>query len=287
MLAERAPSVTLIDPGYDVPRSWRSSLDWSQNIRSLLVRVGGMVSYDLNQPGTVDANFSGVQQLTLAADGGRPVYVSTASIDPTTGAVSASESRRSAEFGRVVSRVSDLRGYGGQLTFGLSPDVFKFRTRRSVFASLNYTLQASRRQYRGFDGAGFGDPRVVEWAPSQSDARHVIVMTGGVGGDEAGHRDTVRAGAIRVAVHAGGAGGRERRRPHLRSCLHPGSRARERSRARRQPRSLMDGGSASARRCLQSYLGQVAAAQRMSRAVDAVAERAVAPYDARNGGEAG
>ena len=100
--------------------------------------------------------------------------------------MSASESRRSAEFGRVVSRVSDLRGYGGQLTFGLSPDVFKFRTRRSVFASLNYTLQASRRQYRGFDGAGFGDPRVVEWAPSQSDARHVIVMTGGIGGDKLG-----------------------------------------------------------------------------------------------------
>ena len=116
VLAERAPSVTLIDPGYDVPRSWRSSLDWSQNMRSWLVRVGGMASYDLNQPGAVDANFSGEQRFTLAADGGRPVYVSAASIDPTTGAVSASESRRSAEFGRVVSRVSDLRGYGGQLT---------------------------------------------------------------------------------------------------------------------------------------------------------------------------
>src|SRR4029079_2908437 len=84
VLAERAASVTLIDRGYDVPRSWRSSLDWSANVRKLLVRVGGMVSYDLNQPGAIDANFSGDQKLTLGTDGGRPMYVSAASIDPAT-----------------------------------------------------------------------------------------------------------------------------------------------------------------------------------------------------------
>ncbi|HKH94445.1 MAG TPA: carboxypeptidase-like regulatory domain-containing protein, partial [Gemmatimonadaceae bacterium] len=186
LLAERAPSVTLIDPGYDVPRSWRSSLEWTTEVRKLVIRLGGLVSYDLNQPGVVDANFSGEQKLTLAGDGGRPVFVSEASIDPGTGALSASDSRRSADFGRVARRVSDLRGYGGQLTLGLSPDVFRFRNRHSLFASLNYTLQSSRRQFRGFDGAGFGDPRTVEWAPSQSDARHVVVVTGGMRHDKIG-----------------------------------------------------------------------------------------------------
>ena len=39
VLAERAPSVTLIDPGYDVPRSWRASLDWNTSVHSLLVRI--------------------------------------------------------------------------------------------------------------------------------------------------------------------------------------------------------------------------------------------------------
>jgi len=179
-LSERAPSAILIDPSYDVPRSWRASLDWSTNVRkSLLFRLGGLASYDLSQPGTVDRNFTGVPRMTLAGEGNRPVFVSAAGIDPGTGAVSASESRMSNAFGRVSSRVSDLRGYGGQINVGLSPDVFKFRPRFNIFAAGNYTLQWTRRQFRGFDGAGYGDPRTIEWAPNAADARHIFVLTGG------------------------------------------------------------------------------------------------------------
>jgi len=54
VLAERAPGVTLIDPSYDVPRSWRASLDWNTSMSSWLLRVGTLVSYDLAQPGVVD-----------------------------------------------------------------------------------------------------------------------------------------------------------------------------------------------------------------------------------------
>jgi hypothetical protein len=179
VLSERAPSVTLIDPSYEVPRSWRASLDWNTNIKTWLIRVSGLGSYDLAQPGIVDANFTGKPLMTLAGESARPVFVSPASIDSVSGSVSATESRKSDQFGRVSNRVSDLRGYGGQLTFGLAPDVFKFRTRINLFASANYTLQWSRRQYRGFDGAAFGDPRDREWSPSAADARHVIVLTGG------------------------------------------------------------------------------------------------------------
>lgn len=180
VLAERAPSVTLIDPGYDVPHSWRASLDWNSSYRSWLLRAGVLGSYDLSQPGTVDANFSGTQRFTLASEGNRPVYVSAAAIDPSSGAVSAAESRRSDQYGRVVMRVSDLRGYGGQLNLGISPDVFRFDNRYQVFGSLSYTLQATRRQFRGFDGASFGDPRAIEWSAGSSDARHAIVFSTGL-----------------------------------------------------------------------------------------------------------
>jgi hypothetical protein len=180
-LVERASQVTLIDPSYDVPRSWRASLDLSTNLpKQLLLRVGGLFSYDLSQPGTIDENFSGITKATLASENNRPMFVSPLGVDPSSGAVSATESRISSQFGRVGSRVSDLRGYGGQFTVGLSPDVFKFRTRFSFYSSLGYTLQWTRRQFRGFDGAGFGDPRLKEWAPNATDARHVIVFTGGV-----------------------------------------------------------------------------------------------------------
>ncbi|MEO8621655.1 MAG: carboxypeptidase-like regulatory domain-containing protein [bacterium] len=178
-LGERAPSVTLIDPGYDVPHSWRASMDWNTSYKSLLFRVGALASYDLSQPGSVDANFKGVSRFTLAGEGNRPVFVSTSAIDPASGTVSAAESRISDQYGRVSRRVSDLRGYGSQITFGLSPDVFKFRGAGQFYGSVNYTLQSTRRQFRGFDGAGFGDPRDLEWASGQFDARHAIVVSTG------------------------------------------------------------------------------------------------------------
>ena len=179
-LGELAPGVALIDPSYDVPRSWRASLDWSTNIfQKWLIKVGGLASYDLSQPGVTDANFSGVPRFALANEGARPVFVSQSSIDPGSGSTSATESRKSDQFGRVTTHVSDLRGYGGQVTFGVTPDVFKMRSRFRFHVSANYTLQWMRRQYRGFDGASFGDPREREWAPNMSDARNVVVLTGG------------------------------------------------------------------------------------------------------------
>jgi hypothetical protein len=89
VLAERALSVTLIDRDYEVPRSWRASLDWSTNYRKVLLRLSSLASYDLAQPGAIDANFGGTSRFTLAAEDDRPVYVSTAAIDAASGAVSA------------------------------------------------------------------------------------------------------------------------------------------------------------------------------------------------------
>jgi hypothetical protein len=258
VLAERAPSVTLIDPGYDVPRSWRSSMEWTTEVRKMVIKLGGLVSYDLSQPGTVDANFSGVQRLALPTDGDRPVYVSAASIDPATGAVSAAESRRSSEFGRVAQRVSDLRGYGGQLTVGLSPDVFKFRSRRTIFASLNYTLQSSRRQYRGFDGAGFGDPRQTEWAPNLNDARHVLVLTGGMRNDKIGVVTLfarAQSGLPFTPLVQGDVNGDGR---GLDRAFIPDPARESDPAVAASLRTLIDGGSPTARKCLETYLGRVA-----------------------------
>ena len=257
VLAERAPSVTLIDPGYDVPRSWRSSLEWTTEIHKIVFKLGGLASYDLGQPGVADRNFSGDQKLTLTGDGNRPVFVSAASIDPATGAVSAAESRRSSEFGRVAQRVSDLRGYGGQLTLGASPDVFKFRNRYGLFASLNYTLQSSRRQYRGFDGAGFADPREVEWAPSPSDARHVMVITGGVRHDKVGVVTLfarAQSGLPFTPVVQGDVNGDGR---GLDRAFIPDPASESDAAVATSLRTLLESGSPTARGCLAAYLGKV------------------------------
>jgi hypothetical protein len=57
--------------------------------------------------------------------------------------------------------------------------VFKFRTGAQFYGSLGYTLQATKREFRGFDGAAFGDPRLREWAAGPNDARHVLVFSTG------------------------------------------------------------------------------------------------------------
>ena len=180
-LSERAPSVTLVDRGFDVPRSWRASLNWATNIRKVMVKVDALGSYDLSQPSTLDANFAGVSRFTLPGENNRPVFVSTGAIDANTGSVSASESRVSNAFGRVALRTSDLRGYGGQITGTIAPDVFRFRPRVQFYTSASYTLQQVRQQYRGFDGGGFGDPRTTEWGTGPNDARHAVVVQGGIG----------------------------------------------------------------------------------------------------------
>jgi hypothetical protein len=258
VLAERAPAVTLIDPSFDVPRSWRSSLDWSTDFGRALFKLGALGSWDLSQPGTVDANFAGARAFTLdqAAEGGRPVYVSAAAIDAASGAVSATESRRSTAYSRVAVRSSDLRGYGGQLTASLAPDVFKARI--PFYGSISYTLQATRRQYRGFDGGGFGDPRVKEWAPNVNDARHVVILQGGF---SAQHVGTVTLFAraqsglpytpiVQGDVNGDGVGGDRAFIPRPGASGDPQLDA--------QLRAILAGGSSSARNCLRANLGQVA-----------------------------
>jgi hypothetical protein len=258
LLAERAPGVTLIDPSYDVPRSWRASLDLNTSMSSWLLRVGTLVSYDLAQPGLVDANFGGVSKLTLADEANRPVFVSAASIDPASGSVSAVESRKSDQYGAVGVRVSDLRGYGGQLNVALSPDVFKFRGGASFYGSIGYTLQATKRQYRGFDGAAFGDPRQREWAAGPNDAHHIFVVTGAISTAKTGTVTLfTRAQSglpftplVQGDVNGDGRGGDRAYIPNPETASDANLAA--------QLRTLLASGSPTARGCLIENLGRVA-----------------------------
>lgn len=181
-LVERAPSVTLVDPSFDVPRSWRASLGWASSMKGWMVKLDGLASYDLSQPSTIDANFSGNTVFRLAGEDNRPVYVQPVSIDAASGAVSPRDSRKVSDFGRVAMRTSDLRGYGQQLTATLQPEIFRGRNGPPpVMFSASYTIQQVRQQYRGFDGGTFGNPVDKEWAAGMNDARHAFVVQAGMG----------------------------------------------------------------------------------------------------------
>ncbi|HSQ31288.1 MAG TPA: carboxypeptidase-like regulatory domain-containing protein [Gemmatimonadaceae bacterium] len=177
--AQSAPPVTLFAPNYTFYESWRPALNLNYTISSKF-RLGanGTWAINRNNVSNYDLNFAPNSRFALAAEGDRPVYVSSASIVPSTGAAAFSDSRVSPDFAHVNEARSDLRSQVRSLglTLGYSPGFIFIGGPNAVFmnASLSYTYNDAREQFRGFQSAA-GDPRVVTWSRG-SIARHVITL---------------------------------------------------------------------------------------------------------------
>jgi len=177
IFSDASPSVAMIDPSFSPSRSWRATLGWSNggaigNLWNNYVAIDGVYSLNLAQPSTVDLNFAGTQRFTLANEGNRPVFVSAGSVVPSTGNVSAVESRRLASLGRVGDRMSDLRSDTRQITAYVIPNIpFRFG-----IVTIGYTYSDSRGQLRGFDASTATDPRAIEWASQAFTPRHQLVL---------------------------------------------------------------------------------------------------------------
>ncbi|MDB4878429.1 MAG: hypothetical protein JWM41_4875 [Gemmatimonadetes bacterium] len=171
--ADTARSVSLFDKSFRAPESWRANVGWTGvDFLKMFLSVDASYSLNRNQASTVDLNFSGVQRFTLSAEGNRPVFVSAGSIVPSTGSISALESRTTGAYGRVSDRRSDLRSTAKQLSVYMIPgNPFNWGQ-----ATFSYTYVDARTQARGFDGSTAADPRAIEWAPSSFAPRHQFTM---------------------------------------------------------------------------------------------------------------
>src|SRR5205085_3027099 len=134
--------------------------------------VNSTVSYNVNQTNMFDLNFNPASQFALASEANRPVFVTTAQIDPASGFVSPSAARLSSSFNRVNEIRSDLTSQSEQLQVSMSPYNWNYNWRWSV----NYTLMSTRDQLRGFTSTS-GDPREVNWGRGSMDSRHQIGYT--------------------------------------------------------------------------------------------------------------
>ncbi len=175
MFVDAAPRVSTLDPRVNAPRSWRANLALSGTRWNASYTLEGIVSWNLDQFGTRDANFSGIPRFTLA-DEGRPVFVSPSSVVSVSGAVSPVESRIRSEFSRVLVQHSQLRSLTRQVSLTLSPSAFHSHW----WTSGTYVLGFMRQRAAGFDGATFGDPRASLWSPGDADVRHQLIVQSGL-----------------------------------------------------------------------------------------------------------
>jgi hypothetical protein len=173
---DAAPGVELLDRSYTAPRSWRANLAYGSAFHGVAFSVEGLYSLNINQPGLTDLNFMNSQQF-ITSDENRPVYVSSPAIVPGSGALVLTSSRQDSSFGQVLNHVSSLKSVGRQVTFSISPDI---KDLKGWFMSMAYTISDTRSFSSGFDNSTFASPTVREWSRGGFDARHRMVLQGGV-----------------------------------------------------------------------------------------------------------
>jgi Carboxypeptidase regulatory-like domain len=174
ILSDGAPNVQYVDRSFQPTRSWRSNIGFQSSALRNVYTIELLGSLNLNQPGTVDNNFTGTQAFMLPAEA-RPVFVAPSAIVSSSGLVSPTGARRAQSFGRVVDVVSDLRSQSAQAVFTLRPYIPNAVRPYFGDVALTYTLSDIRARQRGFDGATFGNPALEEWARGDLDARHLLV----------------------------------------------------------------------------------------------------------------
>jgi hypothetical protein len=178
------PNVTLVDRRYQAPRRIAGGLGWSAKIFNIPISISGDYSRGTAQESYVDLNFVNTPKLSLAEEGGRPIFVSTASIVEQTGTVASRESRYSTLFGQVLNRQSDLHSIGRQFTVAINQGSGSWRP-VSIFGlpisgSVAYLHSNVSTQARGFNGTTSGDPTLIEWGRN-TQPTHTITVSGNIG----------------------------------------------------------------------------------------------------------
>jgi hypothetical protein len=163
IFANPSPNVTLFSPDFRPPRTVRSNLSWNGSILDarFSANIEGTYSLNMNQQRNFDLNFDAVPRFTLAGEG-RPVFVDTASIVPTTGAIASRDAKVTQSFNRVTELRSDLQSRTAQLQLRINPIS---RGPTNFGWSAAYTYAHIREQVSGFSSTA-SSPILTQWARS-------------------------------------------------------------------------------------------------------------------------
>ena len=188
-IGNQRPNVTVFEPDFGAPRSWRASLGVSHRMSA---RFGASLDVSAalgtNLYSVRDLNLNTTPKFVLAAEGNRPVFVDSSQIIPTTGAMSLLSSRLYPQYAQVLDVTSGLRSRTGQVTLSLNGV-----TPNDIIWNLSYTFTRSIDQSSFYNAGGFGggnsagggfgspttagDPNEFPWATSDFERRHSLVGT--------------------------------------------------------------------------------------------------------------
>lgn len=172
VFANSSPNVLLYDPAYRSPRSIRGNLLWRLPMRGVVAYVEGTYSLNLDEPMSVDLNFSDSSRFTLPNEGGRQVFVQRSLINPASGTIDWRASRLSQNFSHVTSLRSDARSESRLFSVRLNP-----KTPNALLDwSLSYVHSNVREKTAGFSSTD-GDPVGVSWARADRDWRREVQYT--------------------------------------------------------------------------------------------------------------
>ena len=176
IFSSAAPSVFAFDPRFAQPRALRSAGDWSSPVLDNRIVLGlqGIYSWNMNQPGIVDANLDPRRGFGLASEGGRPVFVDPAAIVPATGTIALTNSRISPAFRNVAINRSDLHSASTQFIVRLVP----VTASKYLRWDFSYSLLDVRDQFYGFSGAGntAGNPFDRQWGVHTAEGKHQFTL---------------------------------------------------------------------------------------------------------------
>ena len=172
LFSTRTPTIAAFSSAYSAPRVRRASLDATWGKRRLYLTADASFAWGTGGALADDANLDDAPKFRLDGEGGRPVYVSGAAIDPATGSLTFQGSRRFADYGIVRQVTSRGRTRTGQLVLDGTWQMGK------GYVAASYAYTRSEDQASGFSAPGAalastaGDPGHAEWGPRDFEQRH-------------------------------------------------------------------------------------------------------------------
>lgn len=178
------PAYVNVSGDVRAPRTWKGAAAWSHRVgEGVTTTLALHASHMQDGFHYIDRNLRNAPSFTLAAEGGRGVWVPASSIPAATGVTDVRNAARVAGYARVISLESGARAEQRALTGEVA-----YRGRGRVGGSLGYAWARAR------DNSTYGcclartattftpivdDPRKLDqaWAASDFDARHRVVGT--------------------------------------------------------------------------------------------------------------